>query len=72
MHRGQEFINPNLWTVWIIPILLILIIIISVYKIRKNKMVSSSALKILRQRYEKGEIDKAEYKRKKKLLNNFD
>lgn len=74
MHHGFESLPFNMLIVWIIPIILIIIIGIAVSMLVKNNREknanrSNSALKILNERFAKGEIDEEEYKRMKEMLS---
>lgn len=74
MCYGFRDMLSNMVIVWIIPLILLFLIGISIYMIRKNKEeddqhINNSALKILDERFAKGEIDEEEYNRKKNNLN---
>lgn len=76
MYYGFRDMLSNMLIVWLIPIVLLLIIGIAIYMIGKNKKEnnqtsSNSSLKILNERFAKGEIDEEEYKEKKNNLNTF-
>jgi len=73
MYYGFRDMLSNMLIVWFIPIVLFLLISISIYMIRKNikennQRFSNSSLKILNEKYAKGEIDEEEYIRKKKMI----
>lgn len=74
MCYGFRDMLSNMVIVWIIPLILLFLIGISIYMIRKIKKeddqhINNSALKILDERFAKGEIDEEEYNRKKNNLN---
>lgn len=82
MHRGYMFNGyGNMFWGWLIPIVLLVLIAIAVYMIFKNNKTgeqiskngnthsTSRALDILAERYAKGEIDEAEYRRMKNNLS---
>lgn len=74
MCYGFRDMLSNMVIVWIIPLILLFLIGISIYMIRKNKKeddqhINNSALRILDERFAKGEIDEEEYNRKKNNLN---
>ncbi|MDY0235724.1 MAG: SHOCT domain-containing protein [Gudongella sp.] len=76
MHYGFRDILSNMLIVWLIPIILLLLIGISIYMIGRNKKgdsqrTSNPYLKILNERFAKGEIDEEEYIRKKRNLSTF-
>lgn len=59
---------------WPIPVVLLFVIVLSVIMIsknnrRENQPGKSSSLKILDERYARGEIDNQEYSRRKKNLD---
>lgn len=75
-HRFGNM-GSGMFFAWLIPIILIIVIIsMAVYIIVNNKKEnnntrSNSALKILNERYAKGEIDEEEYKKIKENLSNL-
>lgn len=79
MHYGPMYRYGNMFLAWLIPFILILLIGFALYMIfRKNREAKSqdssntnnteSALRILNERYARGEIDEDEFKRMKNNL----
>lgn len=76
MCRGFNMVSQGMWYMWIVPVILILIIGYAIYNIvkkQKGKIENRSdlALKILNERFAKGEIEEAEYETKKNNLRNI-
>jgi|AntRauTorckE6833_2_1112554.scaffolds.fasta_scaffold67156_2 putative membrane protein len=77
MYYGFRDMLSNMLIVWFLPIVLFLLISISMYMIRKNKkennqLFTNSSLKILNEKFAKGEIDGEEYIRKRKMINTVE
>lgn len=76
MCRGFNMVSQGMWYMWILPVILILIIGYAIYNIvrkQKGKIENRSdlALKILNERFAKGEIEEAEFETKKNNLRNI-
>lgn len=76
MCRGFNMVSQGMWYMWIVPVILILIIGYAIYNIvkkQKGKIENRSdlALKILNERFAKGEIEEAEFETKKNNLRNI-
>lgn len=70
-HTGGIFFGggPFIWLFWII--LLVVLVYVLKYVLgpsRRKSSDSSEALEILKQRFARGEIDEAEFEKRKKLL----
>jgi len=77
MYYGFRDMLSNMLIVWFLPIVLFLLISISMYMIRKNKkennqLFTNLSLKILNEKFAKGEIDGEEYIRKRKMINTVE
>ena len=76
MHYNLNGIFFNMVIVWLIPITLLLVIALSIYMVNRNKKTkyqptNSTSLKILNERFAKGEINEEEYMRMKKIVNKI-
>lgn len=69
MYYQFQDMFSNMLIIWSIPIVLFIAIGFSLYMIRKNKR-ENKAINILKERFANGEIDKDEYLRMKKIIEN--
>jgi putative membrane protein len=75
-HGGGLFSNgmffgggPLMWLFWIILLVVLAYVLKNLFTSEKrNSSSSDEALDILKQRFARGEIDEAEFERRKKLL----
>ena len=59
-----------MWILWIVLVVVIIYVLKDVMGSSKPSSSEDDALEILKRRYARGEIDEAEYERRKKELDN--